>query len=273
MDIKWFPFDEQTCKVIINTENYPSEDVSYTTDRLTHNNLEENKIWSLVKLNYTIESFFYEGYGSYSFIHLNVVIRRKPLFVVTNLMVPALFLSIVTLISFHIPFAQAMPIGISILLAYSVLTIRCAFYINFATKLKSRFLFNFILRLNDSLPSQSDVVPLLSIYFIMCMIFSITGMIWFASLNKIKEKKWMPKILKYFVAYCLAFVFCMPKTRKELKNAINGNQVIDLKDEKIKDFMSPDHVFLVLISIFNRFIFTIFFIFATIHKCYLFQNY
>ena len=98
-------------------------------------------------------------------------------------MVPALFLSIVTLISFHIPMAQAMPIGISILLAYSVLTIRCAFYINFATKLISRFLFYFILRLNDALPNQSKVVPLLSTYFILSMVFSITGMIWFSSLK------------------------------------------------------------------------------------------
>ena len=64
---------------------------------------------------------------------------------------------------------------------------------------------------------------------------------------------------------CLLFgiCFCMPKTRKELKNAIKGNQIFDLKEEKTPDLLSPDQVFATLTSILNRFIFSIFLIFIS----------
>lgn len=60
----------------------------------------------------------------FSEIRYKILIRRKPLFVIQNCVFPALMLCILTLVSFFIPFAQEMQIGISIMLAFSVFKLR-----------------------------------------------------------------------------------------------------------------------------------------------------
>lgn len=128
MEIIWFPYDQQTCTIVLASTIYANESINYIdsgVNTLIPYNYVEHKVWQLVRYSYELVNTVYPGYeGYYSEMHLKVTIRRKPLFVISNLIVPALCLSVITLISFHIPFAQAMPIGISIVLAYSVLAIR-----------------------------------------------------------------------------------------------------------------------------------------------------
>lgn len=128
MEIIWFPYDQQTCTIVLASTIYANESINYVDkgdDTLRPFNFVEHKVWQLVSYSYQVVNTVYPGYdGTYSEMHLKITIRRKPLFVISNLIVPALCLSVITLISFYIPFAQAMPIGISIVLAYSVLAIR-----------------------------------------------------------------------------------------------------------------------------------------------------
>ena len=128
MEIIWFPYDQQTCTIVLASTIYANDSIKFVdtgADTLLPYNFAEHKVWKLVSYSYKTVNTQYPGYeGNYSEMHLKVTIRRKPLFVISNLIVPALCLSVVTLISFYIPFAQAMPIGISIVLAYSVLAIR-----------------------------------------------------------------------------------------------------------------------------------------------------
>ena len=58
-----------------------------------------------------------------------------------------------------------MQIGISILLSFAV----------------------FKLRLSDDVPVQSDSIPLINVYFTLCISFSLASMIWFSVLNLIKS--------------------------------------------------------------------------------------
>jgi hypothetical protein len=60
----------------------------------------------------------------FSEIHFTINLKRKPLYIIINCVMPALILSIITVISFVIPFPQQTQIGISIVLAFSVLTIK-----------------------------------------------------------------------------------------------------------------------------------------------------
>jgi len=62
--------------------------------------------------------------NSFSEIKYQILIERRSLFVLQNYVTPAVFLCILTLISFFIPFAQAMQIGISILLSFAVFKLR-----------------------------------------------------------------------------------------------------------------------------------------------------
>lgn len=90
-------------------------------------NYTENNEWELVgfkpfrhEIKYTnwIENDFFTE------IRYKILIRRKPLFVLQNCVIPAIMLCILTLVSFFIPFASEMQIGISIMLAFSVFKLR-----------------------------------------------------------------------------------------------------------------------------------------------------
>jgi len=79
-----------------------------------------------------------------------------------------------------------MQIGISIMLAYSV----------------------FSLRLSEDVPSQSDSVHLISLYLTVCMFFSLSAMTWFAIVNKLREKKRLPHWLRWLALDYISWIVC-----------------------------------------------------------------
>ena len=90
-----------------------------------------------------------------------------------------------------------MQIGISIMLAYSV----------------------FSLRLSEDVPSQSDSVHLISLYLTVCMFFSLSAMTWFAIANKLREKKRLPYWLRWLALdYISWIVFATNMQRKASRN-------------------------------------------------------
>ena len=48
------------------------------------------------------------------------------------------------------------------------------------------------------------------------MCLTLGGMAWFMSLNLMKEKKMIPKLIKNFAAYFLTLIFCRSNSRKEI---------------------------------------------------------
>ncbi|CAF4492827.1 unnamed protein product, partial [Didymodactylos carnosus] len=94
MGIRHFPFDEQSCEML---PDYAP-----------------NNEWKLLAVKQTIrEQEFANWIEKDPFYEINftVLIRRKPLQAIYNTVVPALMLTILTLVSFFIPFAQEMQIG------------------------------------------------------------------------------------------------------------------------------------------------------------------
>ena len=90
-------------------------------------NYTENNEWILIAFKAYRYEIKYENWiedDEFSEIRYKMILRRKPLFVITNCIIPAVMLTILSLTSFFIPFAQEMQIGISIMLAYSVFTLR-----------------------------------------------------------------------------------------------------------------------------------------------------
>ena len=71
-----------------------------------------------------------------------------------------------------------MQIGISILLSFAV----------------------FKLRLSDDVPVQSDSIPLINVYFTLCISFSLASMVWFSVLDYLKSRKRpLPKTIRMFI--------------------------------------------------------------------------
>ncbi len=72
-------------------------------------------------------------------------------------------------------------------------------------------------RLSDDVPVQSDSIPLINIYFTVCMGFSLSAMIWFSIMNMLKENKKVPKFCKWLVLNVICYMMCM-KNFKIKKN-------------------------------------------------------
>lgn len=173
-------------------------------------------------------------------------------------MIPAIMLTILTLISFYIPFAQEMQIGISILLSYSV----------------------FIVRLSEDVPTQSDSIPLIMIYFLLCMAFSLKAMIWFSFKNILKETLYLPFWLKYLIINFISRLFFKYDSLNNLINKNNNNENIwlplkNINNKRIKLNNSNDcyllnkHNKLIInkmIDLLNKFIFTLFILYALLYN-------
>ncbi len=110
---------------------------------------------------------------------------------------------------FFIPFAQEMQIGISILLSFAV----------------------FKLRLSDDVPAQSDSIPLINIYFTLCISFSLASMIWFSMIDWLKERK-RPLTnfsRKIILKYICKILFIKPDKLLTSKYKINKRTNLKLK--------------------------------------------
>ncbi len=72
-------------------------------------NITENNEWTLMRYKPSRSEIKYENWvenDMFSEIRYKILIRRKPLFVLQNFVIPAVMLCILTLVSFFIPFAQ-----------------------------------------------------------------------------------------------------------------------------------------------------------------------
>lgn len=209
MGILWFPYDEQLCIIVFGSWSHTFHYLNYTLmdENPSLQNYTENNEWKLVKYKPTRSEIKYDNWVEndlFSEIRYKILIRRKPLFVLQNFVAPALMLCILTLVSFFIPFAQEMQIGISILLSFSV----------------------FKLRLSDDVPVQSDSIPLINIYFTMCMSFSLSAMVWFSIINNLKDKKPLPHYIRCIILNYICTLMCVKLETKNNNSEANDTKVI-----------------------------------------------
>lgn len=111
MWIQWFPFDEQLCVLIFGSWTYTSDYLNYTVLVAVPSlmNYTENNEWKLIQYKPYRTEIAYDMWiekKSFSEIRYKILIERKSLFVLQNFVTPAVILSILTLVSFFIPFAQ-----------------------------------------------------------------------------------------------------------------------------------------------------------------------
>jgi hypothetical protein len=201
MSIAWFPFDHQLCTITFGSWSYTSNYLNYTcrTEEPSLKNFSDNAEWILVKYKPTRVENKYEHWienDYFSEIKYNILIKRKSLFVIQNYVTSAIILCTLTLVSFFIPFAQQMQIGISILLSFAV----------------------FKLRLSDDVPAQSDSIPLINIYFTLCISFSLASMIWFSTFEYLTARtKPLSKESRNFILNYLCKLMSI-KQDKEMKS-------------------------------------------------------
>lgn len=127
MEVLYFPYDKHRCTIEIGSSAYVDNEIKYDhLGEISENRFIENNIWKVknlsieeVNVSSSVDSNTYNAE-----IHIHITIERKSLYAVSNLLIPAIFLSLISCISFFMPYAQALQIGMTIMLAYSVLTLR-----------------------------------------------------------------------------------------------------------------------------------------------------
>ncbi|XP_026181535.1 5-hydroxytryptamine receptor 3A [Mastacembelus armatus] len=164
LDLFLFPFDTQHCNITFLSLNYKAEAVklgAFNSDTTLTSISERIMItqgeWQLRKME-IIDSSLFRDNVSRSKLTYRVIISRKPMLYVINLIVPLFYLLVLDLASFFIGETQGEKLSfkVTLLLSISVL----------------------LLILQDMLPSTEDHLPVIASYCV-----AIFAMVWLSVLE------------------------------------------------------------------------------------------
>ncbi|XP_078316181.1 neuronal acetylcholine receptor subunit alpha-9-like isoform X4 [Crassostrea virginica] len=147
IDITYYPFDDQLCKMKFGSWAYDGSqvDVFNTTKGVDLTNFVQNGEWELISVKSIRHNIQYpccsEMFPDVTFwIHL----KRRTLYYTYNVIIPCVMLSILTMVGFWIrpESGEKVSLGLTVLLAFSV----------------------FMLLIAENMPATSNFVPLIGIY-------------------------------------------------------------------------------------------------------------
>ncbi|KAM4694322.1 5-hydroxytryptamine receptor 3A-like [Discoglossus pictus] len=158
-----FPFDVQNCTLTFGSYLHTERDVhvgfALPVEQIRQNSLkylETSGEWELL----TIEGhsdLLTIGIDEWGLLKFWVVIRRRPVLYVVNLLIPSAFLMVIDILSFYLPphTNDRSSFKMTLLLGYTV----------------------FLLIMNDLLPSTANGTPLISVYFSVCLALLVLSLV------------------------------------------------------------------------------------------------
>ena len=154
LDVTHFPFDTQTCSVIIKSWSYSRWEVNFTigSDKIGFYEFVPNSIWDLISYDATTDYT-----DSATDISFNLKLKRKPLYFILNLILPIVLVGILNLVVFIIPADAGEKMGYSVTI-----------FLTFAV---------FLTIVSAELPMNSDSTSILNVYLIIELAISIMGII------------------------------------------------------------------------------------------------
>ncbi|RWS26207.1 nicotinic acetylcholine receptor alpha 5 subunit-like protein [Leptotrombidium deliense] len=186
VDVTYFPFDDQTCIMKLGSWIYNGlqVDLYNRTSEVDLSNYVQNGEWDLLETQ-IIRNVVYFPCCPEPFpdVKIVLVIRRKTLYYMYNIVLPCMMMSVLTLLVFCLPpdSGEKVSLGVTVLLAFSV----------------------FMLAISEKLPETSESIPLLGIYLTAVMaITSISVIMTVIVLNfhyRGPIRKEMPEWLKNFL--------------------------------------------------------------------------
>ncbi|XP_052703476.1 neuronal acetylcholine receptor subunit alpha-6-like [Crassostrea angulata] len=142
----YFPYDREVCEIVFVVWSYTIAEVeiSRSTDGINLNEYKESGVWEITRTDVKISKESLESKVTFS-IH----IKRKPFYYVFNIMIPILFLGMLTILVFALPgdAGEKMSYAMTVFLSFAV----------------------FLTIINTLLPVSSETTPVLSIYLLMQM--------------------------------------------------------------------------------------------------------
>ena len=211
IDVKFFPFDMQTCKMKFGSWTYDAKLVDLYLRRLTvdKRGYSENGEWELVDAPGFKHVIVYSsccGNTYYTDVTFQFVLIRKPLFYTVNLIIPCVLISFLTVLVFYLPSdcGEKVTLCISVLLALTV----------------------FLLLIAEIIPATSLVVPLIGNYLLFTMVMvTLSIIITVVVLNvhhRVPSTHTMPGWVKTVFLNYLPKLLLMKQPEKQDNNAPSG---------------------------------------------------
>ncbi|XP_059158996.1 neuronal acetylcholine receptor subunit alpha-6-like [Physella acuta] len=158
LDLTDYPFDQQNCTVQIVAMTLTTKELTFvaSTNKSSLNFFTSNSEWNYLDSSLTT-SYISTGTRNLSSIDITFFMKRRPMFLLINIILPVVFLSFLNLLVFVIPVESGEKIGygITVLLALSV-------YMSIVSSL---------------LPSSSLTTPKLTLYLFILLIISMLTVI------------------------------------------------------------------------------------------------
>uniref|UniRef100_A0A1I8H8V2 Neur_chan_LBD domain-containing protein n=1 Tax=Macrostomum lignano TaxID=282301 RepID=A0A1I8H8V2_9PLAT len=211
IDITYFPFDDQICTMKFGSWTYDGYQVNISKKReeVDFQNYVQSGEWNLIRIDVERQETVYPiSPVPYPDIKFHIVIRRRTLYYLFNIIFPCLWLTVLSLLGFWLPpdSGEKITLGITVLLAFSV----------------------FMLLIAENMPATSEFVPLIGIYLTVTMSttsLSIVLTVFVLHLHHIgPNDKPVPPRLKHFFFNLAARMLCMSSVARYQKRARKRRQ-------------------------------------------------
>ncbi|CAF1335472.1 unnamed protein product [Adineta steineri] len=222
VDVTYFPYDEQECKLKFGSWTYNGFQVSIEqrTVAIDLKNYVRNGEWDLLNTSYQVNIVHYpccpEPFPDITFY---VRIRRRIIYYLYSVIFPCVMLSILTLLVFCLPpeSGEKIALGITVLLAFSV----------------------FMLSIAESMPETSEHIPLISLYLTAVMAMtsvSVMMTVFVLNLHYRGPKKneipfWFQQLLSLSLANIIRSYQRTKKTKNFHKNKRDSSKKYKIHDD------------------------------------------
>ncbi|KAM9316578.1 5-hydroxytryptamine receptor 3A-like [Gastrophryne carolinensis] len=211
-----FPFDVQNCSLTFGSYMHTVRDIklgmAVPMEQILQNSLqylETSGEWELLRIEGGPDVLKF-GIDEWDIITFWVVIRRRPILYVVNLIVPSAFLMLIDILSFFLPphSTDRSSFKMTLLLGYTV----------------------FLLIMNDLLPSTAYGTPLIGIYFSVCLALLVLSLLETVIITYILhrgalERGAVPSWIKHIVLGYLAPMICYRSVSINTHNHTSNNHV------------------------------------------------
>ncbi|XP_013380777.1 neuronal acetylcholine receptor subunit alpha-9 isoform X1 [Lingula anatina] len=211
MDINYFPYDTQRCPIKFGSWHFNGYqlDLRNMSEMGDMKSFVTNGEWRLAKVPVMRTVKYYsccpEPYPDVTFY---LIVCRKPLFYIFNLVLPCIVVLAMAAISFYLPVesGEKVSFGVTAVLALMV----------------------FLQLVSDLTPTQSEVVPVLSVYLVTVLVLLCISTITSIMVTNIHFRGergqsvpyWMQKVFLGFVATVIG-------KKKTVKEALRGKEPED----------------------------------------------
>ncbi|XP_052281224.1 neuronal acetylcholine receptor subunit alpha-3-like [Dreissena polymorpha] len=213
IDITYFPFDDQICRMKFGSWTYDGFQVDMVnrSAQVDLSNYVYSGEWELIDIRVVRNSVTYacceEFFPDVTF---TIIMRRRTLYYLFNIIFPCLWLTILSLLGFWLPpdSGEKITLGITVLLAFSV----------------------FMLLIAENMPATSEFVPLIGIYLTVTMgmtSLSIILTVFVLQLHYVgPHQKGVPHWLQFVSYELLARLVCMRPRHNPFMSGFRSNSAV-----------------------------------------------